>query len=451
MGFAISENLYNLAVSCPFPLYAVGGFVRDTLRGAPLSGDVDICAPATADDFRRIAEGEGFKTEAVYSATGTVKISKGGEKYEFASFRSDEYVRGAHTPAKVTFTDDIVKDARRRDFKCNAVYYDIAAGKIADPLGGVADVLAGRLSCVREAARVFSEDGLRLMRLARQSAQTGFKPVAETLAAARENCALILDIAPERIWTELKLILSADGRTGDASSPYNGLLILSDTRVLDGIFPELTRGRGLLQRSDFHKYDVLGHSLRAVKYAPREVRLAALLHDIGKPYAFSLSGNFHRHEEYGEKIAFDALTRLKIPKRERDDTCRLVRLHMYDFRLDARENKIRALIVQNLDIFDRLLMLKQADFSACKDDTSVAPCVQKWQYILTKMREEGAPLTIKDLKVGGAALIEAGVEKNFVSGILKTLLLQAAQTPALNERERLVSAALKINSRLKKL
>lgn len=451
MVFSIPENLKALARLSPAPLYAVGGFVRDTLRGAPLSGDVDICAPIKCEDFISVAERAGFSIDAVYKTTGTVKISKGGEGYEFASFRSDEYIRGVHTPVKTVFTGDISSDALRRDFKCNAVYYDISAERIVDPLGGAEDIAAGLLSCVRSPERVFSEDGLRLMRLARQAAQTGFKPTDDTLSAAKENRALLADVAPERVWTELKLILSADGRTGDSFSPYIGLKILEQTRVLDTIFPELTSGRGLLQRADFHKYDVLEHSLRAVLYARPEVRLAALLHDVGKPYAYNLSGNFHRHEEYGEELAKCALERLKCPNKLIREVCRLVKLHMYDYNLAARESKIRALIVGNIDIFDKLLMLKQADFSACADDTKTAPCVEKWQYILTKMRSEGAPTTLKELKVNGRDIIALGAERQNVATILNILLKNASQNAVLNERERLLRSALKINSDLKKL
>ncbi len=440
-----SEKLINLAKSCPYPLYAVGGAVRDSLAGAPFSGDTDICAPCGEDDFVSRVLKAGFKVDAVYKTTGTVKISADGKSFEFARFRTDEYERGGHTPKSVKFTDDIMLDARRRDFRCNAVYYDIARDELCDPLGGVEDIRRKVLSCVVPADKVFSEDGLRLMRLARQAAQTGFSPDGEAVAGARKNRMLIRDVACERINAELGLILGSDGRSGDKTSPYKGLKILDITRVLDVIIPELCEGRGISQRADFHKYDVLEHSLRAVLYAPADVRLAALLHDVGKPYAYRAAGNFYRHEEYGGQLAENILARLKFPKKTQAECARLILLHMYDTRLDAREGKIRRFIVENYDIFDKILELKQADFSACKDDLQTAPCVVKWRHILQKMRSEGAPCTLSELKISGAEIIAAGVLPKNCSEVLKKLLFEAALNPAVNNRAKLLARAVKIN------
>ena len=215
MKLALSENLTALAKGCPFPLYVVGGFVRDALAGLD-AADVDICAPADTDEFVKVAENCGAKINAVYKNTGTVKLKFGAEAYEFTCFRSDEYVRGAHRPVKTFFTDDMLLDARRRDFKCNAVYYDIGAECFCDPLGGIADIEQRRLTTVADADKVFGEDGLRLMRLARQSAQTGFAPDGECLSGAAKNAALISDVSAERIYAELNAILhrSEERRVG---------------------------------------------------------------------------------------------------------------------------------------------------------------------------------------------------------------------------------------------
>lgn len=232
----ITGNLLKLAESCGFPLYVVGGAVRDYIAGLGSGGgDVDICAPASADSLCACAEKCGAHVNAVYRNTGTVKLSFGAEEYEFASFRSDEYVRGTHTPVKTFFTEDITLDARRRDFKCNAVYYDIKGDKYLDPLGGIADIESGRISAVADADKVFGEDGLRLMRLARQSAQTGFIPTEDCIGGALANSGLIADVAPERIYAELDLILHADLKYGVAGGQFKGLEILSETRVLDRI------------------------------------------------------------------------------------------------------------------------------------------------------------------------------------------------------------------------
>lgn len=440
MKITVPEKLYFLAESCPFPLYIVGGYVRDALIS--LEGkqqDIDISAPVSADEFLSVAKKCGAEIDAVYRNTGTVKLGFNDEKYEFTCFRSDEYVRGVHTPVKTFFTDDILLDARRRDFKCNAVYYDIAKGTLCDPLGGAEDIKNRRISTVAEADKVFGEDGLRLMRLARQAAQLNFTPTEDCLAGAKKNAKLISDISVERVYAELDAILHADLKYGFDGAQYRGLKILDETRVLDGILPELTLGRGMVQNPLYHNYDVLEHSLRSALYADKAVRLAALLHDIGKPRAFIDNGKYHGHEVVGAEIAENVCVRLKVPKKLTAEVVRLTRLHMYDLKGDTRENKIRKIIVENTDIFDKLLMIKQADFSACKDNISEAPCVMKWRGIYEKMLKEGAPTSLKQLAVRGDELIAAGVPANQVGKALEQLLYDCAVNPALNDKKTLLA------------
>ncbi|MDE7439655.1 MAG: HD domain-containing protein [Clostridia bacterium] len=445
MEIRVSAKLHNLASACPFPLYIVGGYIRDALAGICAEAqDIDICAPVSADEFLAVAKSCGAEVDAVYRNTGTVKLGFGKEKYEFTCFRSDEYVRGIHTPVKTFFTDDIMLDARRRDFKCNAVYYDIAKGELCDPLGGIDDIKNKRMSTVADADKVFGEDGLRLMRLARQAAQLNFTPTEECLAGAKSNCALISDISVERVYAELDAILHAEDKYGFDGAAYRGLKILDETRVLDGILPELTLGRGMAQNEKYHAHDVLEHSLRTVLYADKEIRLAALLHDIGKPRVFIDGGNYYGHENIGADIAETICTRLKVSKKLTAEVVRLTKLHMYDLKGDARESKIRKIIVANKDIFDKLLMIKQADFSACRDDLSEAPCVTKWREIYGKMLSEGAPTQLKQLEIRGDELISAGVPAKEVGKVLEELLYECALNPALNDKKTLLARIQKL-------
>lgn len=438
MKITLPEKLKNLALSCPFPLYIVGGYVRDALCGIECKvPDIDICAPVSADEFLKIAESCGAEIDAVYRNTGTVKLGFGEEKYEFTCFRSDEYVRGVHTPIKTFFTDDISVDARRRDFKCNAVYYDIAKDKLCDPLGGIEDIKNKRINTVADADKVFGEDGLRLMRLARFTAQLNFTPTKECLQGAKNNGKLIADISVERIYAELDAILHADEKYGFSGAQYRGLKILDETGVLDTILPELTLGRGMEQNKSFHAYDVLEHSLRSVLYADREIRLASLLHDIGKPRAYIDNGNYYHHESIGAEIAENICTRLKVPKKLTAEVKRLTKLHMYDLKCDAHEGKIRKLIVANKDIFDKLLAIKQADFSACKDNLSVAPCVVKWRKIYEKMKAEGAPTELKELAIKGDEVLACGVPAPLVGKVLEELLYDCALNARLNNKKTL--------------
>ena len=445
MKITLSPKLISLANKLPCPLYIVGGRVRDYIAGLKAEDiDTDLSAPVSAGEFSRIAGEEGISADATYKNTGTVKITVDGEWCEFTCFRSDEYIRGEHRPAATYFTDDINLDARRRDFKCNAVYYDIVAGKFVDPLGGIDDIKAKRITTVAPAKKVFGEDGLRLMRLARIAAQTGFVPDEECLKGARDNSELIKDISVERIFAELSAILSSDLKYGCADGPYRGLKILKEIKVLEKILPELYKGAGLDQRKDFHKYDVLEHSLRAVKYAPVQVRFAALLHDIGKPYCYETSGKFAGHETEGARIARDICVRLKVSKNLTEETAKLIELHMYDLRCDAKVNKARKFILKNYAVLDKLFMLKQADYSACMDRTDTAPFNLKYIKIVNDMKAEGVPLNLKELNLKGDALIRAGFAPVDVGKTLEKLLYDCCTGQVENDSQKLLERAVKI-------
>lgn len=447
----LPKNLIRLAEACPYPLYVVGGRVRDFLAGLNAEDvDTDICAPASADDFTARAVECGFTVSAAYRRTGTVKIACGEDAFEFTCFRSDEYVRGEHVPHNIFLTKDINSDARRRDFKCNAVYYDIKARRIVDPLGGIEDIENKRLDTVAPCDKVFGEDGLRLMRLARIAAQTGFTPTKNCLEAARCHARLICDVSVERVAAELCLILHADERYGVEYAQYTGLKILKQIGVLQILLPELCEGDNMAQRQDYHKYDVLEHSLRCAAYADKSVRLAALLHDVGKPYCKKTRDTFSGHEEEGARIAAEICARLKLPKKLTEETARLIALHMYDLRGDAKENKVRKFIVKNIDIFPKILLIKQADFSACKDDFSEAPSVKKLNTVYEKMLKEGLPFSLKELNIKGDDLIKMGFPPSEAGTTLEKLLSDCSIKQVENDFEKLSERARKLYLNLAK-
>lgn len=444
MRSILPKNLLLLAERCPKPLYVVGGSVRDFLAGFEnCSHDWDICAPISAEEFATIATQSGCSVKAVYKNTGTVKLQDcEGVDYEFSCFRSDKYLRGTHVPVEIFFTNDIMLDAKRRDFTANAIYFDITSNAFVDPLDGIKAVSQKRLTTVDKAEKVFGEDGLRLMRLARQAAQLGFSPDADCLLGATQNAALIKDISPERIFTELSVLLVADQKYNNIDGPYHGLRLLEQIGVLAHIFPELALGKDMAQRADFHKYDVLEHSLRAVKYADVNVRLAALLHDVGKPFCKLRDGNSYAHPQEGAAIATQILMRLKAPKKMVERVHALVELHMYDFDCNTSENKLRRFFVFNFELLEDLLKVKQADFSACADVLSVAPTCKRWKTLLAKMQSEKVPFTYKQLAVTGKDILALNIPPQHVSLILKQLLAHTAVCPQDNDKLRLLKLAV---------
>ena len=444
MTIIIPENLKKLSANCPSPLYVVGGYVRNYLISGTSSDDIDIAANMSTVEIKKAADVCGFKVVAEYKHTGTAVLFDGERKYEYTRFRTDKYDGGGkHTPENTDFTDDITLDAKRRDFKCNAVYYDIKKGEIVDPLGGVEDIKNKILDTVVDPEGVFCSDGLRLMRLCRFAAELNFTPTDGVLKGAKEYAENIRDIAPERIYDELKKILVADKKYpfSDTKGHYTGVKILDEIGVFDILFPEIAAGRGMNQRADYHNYDVLEHTFRTLLYADGEIRLAALLHDAGKPYCQINFGRYKNHAIEGERIARDILTRLKADKRTTEKTAFLVRWHMFDLNNSEPESALRLFIVEKKEKFIPLLKLKQADYSACKDDLSVCPTVKRWTAIYEEMKSDGTPFSLKELKITPAELLAIGFKRQTLSEELKRLFEYAVITPKANDGDALKTKA----------
>ena len=441
----LSQKIICLAEKLSSPLYVVGGACRDFLLGEKSILDVDLSSPCLVDEITSVAKGVGIEVVACYPRTNTVVLFDGQRKYEFTSFRKDVYGEGgAHKPLYTQYTSDIMEDALRRDFKCNALYFDVKKSEFVDVLGSINDINNKIISAVKAPSEVFSHDGLRLMRLARFCGELGFSPDEQTILGAKQNCDKIIDISKERIFVELQRILLADKKHSFSPQKghYLGLKVLDEIGVLKIILPELSAGKGLKQRQDFHCYDVLEHSFRAVLYAREDVRLSALLHDVGKPYAFNKDGNFYQHSSYGETLVVQILNRLKAPKKMVEEVKFLTNSHMLDLDLSMGEIKIRRFIVNNYKYIDKLLALKQADFSASKDDLATCKTVEKWRGIINKMLADGTPFTIKDLKISSKELIGVGVKGRQIGELQKKMLEECVMNPSLNNREKLLKIAL---------
>ena len=446
MKINFNEKLIDLCDSLPAPLYAVGGIVRNFLIDGSISSDYDLAAAIPVGELERTIIDKGFEVLAVYPRTNTLVFKIDGEKHEYTAFRKESYKKGGvHTPETVEFTTDIVEDAKRRDFKCNAIYYDIKKDELVDPLGGIDDVKNRVLDTVDEPEKVFSHDGLRLMRLARFCGELNFKPTNSVLEAATKFSDNVKDISPERIFDELKKILISDKKYAFSNKfgHYEGIKLLEKTRVLDKIIPELTLGRGMAQRKDYHNFDVLEHSLKTLLYAEENIRLTALLHDVGKPYCMIKTGQFYKHDLEGEKIALKILDRLKADNKTKREVAFLIKHHMLDMDLKMREGKLKIFFAKNYPLIEQLLNLKQADFKGSKEQEGVCPTVIKWQNILVYMQKEGAPLDKKQLKISAKHLVELGFKGKKIGEEIEKLFLLAVENPSVNDEKKLFELAKK--------
>ena len=439
MEIKVPETLKKLASFSEFPVYITGGYLRNQICGLGKT-DIDLCGPVVAT---ALGLPKNCYIKTVNFRLGTSVIRFENEEYEYTPFRTENYSEGgAHTPSNVGFTSDIRVDARRRDFCCNSLYYDIKKGELLDFSGGVADC-QNKILRAKNPEEVFSSDGLRLMRLCRIAAETGFKIEGKTGAAAMKNSHLLKDISPERKREELMKVLNADVKYGVENAHYRGLKLMQKLGLFKFVIPRLAECEGVEQNPEYHKYDVLEHIFQTVKAAEPEVRLAALFHDIGKPYCKKTFDKMHGHEVASARAAKETLGQfgLKFPNETVDETERLCRYHMYDMNSLTSEGKVRLFIAHNFDIVDKLVKLIKADRAG--SGMREVPEKHRFEIIKEQMLSDGTPIEQTDLAINGVKLLEMGYKGPAIGKILTEMHDKCILDPHLNNEEWLTSYAQK--------
>jgi poly(A) polymerase len=332
----VTDQLANRFAAAGHVLFLVGGPVRDALLGRECN-DLDFTTDAKPDEVLTLVSSLG-PTWTTGIAFGTIGVQVDGQRCEITTFRSDSYDPASRKPA-VAFGSTIEGDLGRRDFTVNAMAVQLpvdAAQPIVDPFGGLDDLVAGVLRTPIAPERSFDDDPLRMLRAARFAAQLAFEVAPPVVEAIREMAVRLEIVSAERIRDELiKLTNSPD--------PRRGLEILVDTGLIACCLPEVGRLTETVDEHRRHK-DVYAHTLivleQAIALEPAleaggpdlVLRLAALLHDIGKPKTKSIEPGgkvtFHHHEVVGASMARQRLTALRFPKDLVEDVARLVELHL---------------------------------------------------------------------------------------------------------------------------
>lgn len=314
----------------------VGGSVRDAVLGRP-APDLDFTTSARPDETQRILSTWGTAHWDIGKVYGTIGARRGDVVVEVTTYRSEQYDPDSRKP-EVAFGDTLEGDLRRRDFTINAMAVRLPSLTFVDPYRGLEDLVAGRLRTPGPAAESFTDDPLRMMRAARFVAQLGMRPVMDVVAAMTELAGRLEIVASERIRAELeKLILGP--------SPRRGLELMVETGLAEIILPELPALR--LEVDEHHRHkDVYEHTLTVLEQAidledgpegpvpgpDLVLRLAALLHDVGKPATrrFEPGGgvSFHHHEVVGAKLTARRLKALRFDKETIKQVSRLVELHL---------------------------------------------------------------------------------------------------------------------------
>lgn len=326
----VADDLARRFQDAGFTLALVGGSVRDALLGR-LGNDLDFTTDARPEDVLRIVRPWADSVWEVGIAFGTVGSQKDGYQIEVTTYRSEAYDRTSRKP-EVSYGRTIEEDLVRRDFTVNAMAVALPQKDFIDPHGGLEDLSAQVLRTPGTPEDSFSDDPLRMLRAARFAAQLDFEVAPEVIAAMKAMSERIEIVSAERIRDELnKLLLS--------THPRKGLALLVDTGLAERILPELPALR--LESDEHHRHkDVYEHSLTVLEQAidleedgpDLVLRLAALLHDIGKPRTrrFEKDGrvSFHHHEVVGAKLTKKRMTALKYSNDLIRDVSRLVELHL---------------------------------------------------------------------------------------------------------------------------
>ncbi|MEA4853662.1 MAG: HD domain-containing protein [Christensenella sp.] len=428
------------------PVYLVGGYVRNGILDLP-PGDLDLSGSIAPQRFSQLKNKEIRDLKRVYGL-GTIVLQQkfAGENYtyEYTAFRKDNYGRGgAHRPQSVVFTEDITEDALRRDFTINALYAD-AAGTVLDPTGrGICAIEGKKIEQVT--TETLSQDALRILRMVRFACELGFSVEKTTYACAKRYVPQLADISAERIRDEFVKILLADAKYGNKDAVLRGLHMLHDLGAFPYIFPRLCDGDGVKQNPKYHAHDVMEHALRTCACAPPDIetRLAALLHDIGKPRALERFGKMAGHNTLGQEIAAEELQNLRFDKITVQNVGVLIREHMFDLTNQAgKKAVIRVITRLGEQQFLKLCDLREADFcGSCMGN--VADSAVKWREMLHALKNANAPMRLKDLAVNGNDLQkELGIPAGRQIGeLLSRLLAYAAKKPSQNNYKSLIRYA----------
>lgn len=462
-----------------FEVFLVGGCVRDLVR-QKTPKDWDITTNARPDDIMPLfqktvyennfgtvgvcipkkpigevthetkeVENEEVSPETIQSYTGYLtnrNYKMGGmiEKYdivEVTPYRVEAKYSDFRHPDDVQFSDKIEDDLKRRDFTINAMAYNPHNGQVIDLFKGQEDIKDKVIRAVGNAADRFQEDALRMLRAIRLATQLGFALSYDTMKGIEDNADLLSNISAERIRDEfIKIIMSDD--------PMIGIALLSKLGLLKHIVPELEDGIGCEQRGE-HIYDVWEHLLHALEHAgkkgwPLEVRLAALLHDVGKPKTRRWDPQknkytFYGHEVVGARLTKKIMERLKFPKKTAELVLKLVRGHMFFSDTETITLSAVRRVIQSVGrehIWD-LMNIRECDRVGMKKKETPYR-LRKYHAMIEEVLRD--PISVSQLAIDGKDLMEDLKMKPSprMGWILSSLLEEVLDDPSKNTKEHLL-------------
>lgn len=428
-----ANRIISVLTEAGFEAYVVGGCVRDAILGRT-AADWDITTNALPSQVKALFP----RTVDTGLQHGTVTVMQGKEGFEVTTYRIDgEYLDGRH-PDRVIFTPSLLEDLKRRDFTVNAMAYNEKDG-LVDAFDGLGDLKRRQIRCVGDPKERFTEDALRILRAARFSAQLGFEIEEKTKAALSEFAQSLSRVSAERIQAELVKLLV---------SPHPEVFrVLWETGISAVVLPEFDACMETPQKNPHHCRSVGEHTLYALPFVEPEkvLRLAVLLHDIGKPLTRTTDeegvDHFYGHAQKGAEMANQILRRLKFDNDTRKKAVKLVLVHD-DLQVVPTPRGVRRAVHRiGAEVFPDYLKLRRADIMAQNPavQEEKLKALSETQRLYQKILDSQNCLSLKDLAVTGKDLIEAGIRPGPELGkTLNELLELVIEHPEYNTKESLL-------------
>ena len=434
-----------------YEAYLVGGCVRDMLMGVE-PHDWDICTNAKPEETKRVMKEHKIYTFDSGIKHGTITAVINGENYEVTTYRSEaDYSDGRH-PDKVEFITDIHEDLKRRDFTINAMAYNPLTDELIDDFNGHLDLQNGIIRAVGNASERFDEDSLRILRALRFAIKYQFDIDEYTSLSMHRQRGLLVNISKERITDEVRKMLTSGKPVKVHFMEYKD--------IIGTIIPEIIPCFNFNQNNKYHKHDVYEHILYVVDNCNTtkfEIKMAALLHDIGKPKAYIEDmegwGHFYGHPQISYEMSQSILRNdFRVSTEQLERTLELILYH--DMEVASTKASVkRALNKHGVDFMYDWFILKQADMDDhiypnknCNYIIDISGIEARIQQIL----DEQSCFSLKDLAIGGKDIMtKLGVKPGKHIGIiLNTLLEEVIDEKISNESEVLLNKAVEIYNEL---
>lgn len=437
------RSLCDTIRDAKFEAYLVGGCVRDLLIEREPK-DWDITTNAKPEQIQKLFEETFYEND--YGTVGVVTKSDDPrlKVVEITPYRTESEYSNARHPDKVEFSDKLSDDLKRRDFTINAIAYEPQTGELVDLHNGREDIKGRRIATVGDPSERFKEDALRMLRAVRISAELDFAIEATTADGIAKNSSQLSKISRERVRDELLRILMSP-------RPMQALYVAQKLGILKYVIPELEEGIGVAQ-NQAHSFDVFEHLMRALQHAADknwtlEIRLAALLHDIGKPASRRWSDEkkdwtFHGHEVVGARMARKIMNDLKLPAETVETVVSLIRWHMFFSDPDQVTLSAVRRIITNVGVehIKELLNLRICDRIGTGRPKEQPFRLRKYMSMVDEAMRD--PISVAMLKINGSRIIELGQEPGRRIGwILHALLEEVLDDPGKNAQEYLEARA----------